>query len=270
MPDPQNQDVYPLGQGNGLLADALNFAMNNFYQYGNKAKDWNQRVGSTFDAIQQGKPTTELSPLISDITGYSPMTAGMIKPETWKAFQPEAKAAFNVFADRYPETFKGVLDAPFDLRALVTKDMPDQAAATYRRVTPEAGLIKLRPSYAPVPSTLGHEIQHSLNTERVANTNPLDALTIATLLRDYMPANNRGSLNTLLDQTVKYPGMMQKIMGHGDAPLQVLPNTNRHVARQAMDEAFAYLGQNAEQPRLTGNMDPMIQQLAARLGVKWR
>src|SRR5689334_7219474 len=71
------QDIYPLGQGKGLLPDAINFALNNIYQYGQRTKAVNQKMGQAMGDIQAGG-SPDLSPLVRDVVSTSPLYTGLI------------------------------------------------------------------------------------------------------------------------------------------------------------------------------------------------
>lgn len=190
-----------------------------------------------------------------------------IRPSTWGAMAPEAKAMMNQFGDRFPGAFERLLQSPADLTATVTKNMPKQAAGMLRKPTAAKHEMKVRPDYAKEPWTAGHEVQHSLNADRVAGTDPLDALTIGTLMRELLPSGHRGSLDALLKQSLMTDpraSLFQKVLGSG--PKVVNPQTvDRNVMRGAMDEALAYTAENAARP----NADPLLRTLADRLGVRW-
>jgi hypothetical protein len=194
-------------------------------------------------------------------------SAAQILPGTWKAMAPEAKAMMNQFGDRFPSAFERLLRSPADLAATVTKDMPKQAAGMLRKPTAMKHEMKVRPDYAKEPWTAGHEVQHSLNADRVAGTEPLDALTIGTLMRELLPSGRRGSLDTLLRQSLMTDpraSLFQKVLGSG--PKVVNPqNVDRNVMRGVMDEALAYTAENAARP----NADPLLRTLAERLGIRW-
>lgn len=202
---------------------------------------------------------------MSNIGG--PQQTAQILPATWKAMAPEAKAMMNVFADKFPGMFGKVLASKPNLTAEVTSNIPAQAAAVLRKSSPEQHLMKVRPAYAKSPFTAGHEMQHSLNAPRVAATDPLDALTIGTLLQDLLPKGRRGSLNTVLGEaTMPDPtaGWLARMIGN--APSVVNPATaNRNLMRAAMDEGLAYTAENAARP----GADPLLKTLAERLGVAW-
>src|SRR5678815_5792910 len=70
-------DIYPLGQGNGLISDIINFGLNNIYQYGQRTKASNQRMGQAMGDIQAGG-SPDLSPLVGDIVSTSPLYTGLI------------------------------------------------------------------------------------------------------------------------------------------------------------------------------------------------
>lgn len=216
---------------------------------------------------------TVIQMIDSILGGVSPLDAGggkmaQILPSTWKAAAPEAKAMMNIFGDKFPVTFAELLAQPQKVIPSVTKELPGQAAAVLRK---SGGTHKLmvRPEYAKELATPGHEIQHSLNERRVAGTDPLDALTIGTLMRDLLPSGTRGSLNTILGQAVQKPSLMDSIgqlFGGNPAPLQVAPRASRDLMRAAMDEAFAYTAQNAA---TSSKASPLLKTLAQNLGLKW-
>src|SRR5678815_5010748 len=131
-------DIYPLGQGNGLISDIINFGLNNIYQYGQRTKASNQRLGRA-----------------------------------------------------YPNMVGAMEKAPQIMEASIAKDLPSGTAGALSKPLPSAHFMEVAPNYADNLFTIGHEMQHSLNAPRVAATNPIDALTIGTLLHDILPAGNR-------------------------------------------------------------------------------
>src|SRR5678810_1009810 len=85
-------DIYPLGQGNGLISDIINFGLNNIYQYGQRTKASNQRMGQAVGDIQAGgRPN--LSPLVGDIVSTSPLYTGLIN---WSGMTDPARAMIPV------------------------------------------------------------------------------------------------------------------------------------------------------------------------------
>lgn len=255
-------DIYPLGLGKGLLADAINFGLNNIYQYGQRAGEYNKRVSSLFDTLKGGG-NPDISPLVGDIVNSSPLVAGQVN---WGGMTEPAKAMIQMFGRRYPNMLAALEKAPQMVDASISRTLPSDVAGALSKPVPSAHFLEVQPSYATNMYTIGHEIQHSLNAPRVAATNPLDALTIGTLLHDVLPAGNRGSLNTVLHQQIAPPSFWQRIGLARPSPNLVVNNPNRNLMRNAMDEGLAYLGQNAAE----GKGGDIVQQLADRLGVRWK
>ena len=279
----QPQDIYPLGQQGGLLKDILNFALNNLYQYGKKTEAANQERARLFADLKGGRSNPQaMRGLMDEAMNINPVM-GKIQPGGWAAHSPEAKAMLNNFADAFPETFRRVLKSPQDLLSAVTDKLPPQAAAMLSKHG-DTHILRARPNYAPELATVGHEIQHHLNADRVAKTNPLDALTIGTLLREHIPTGYRGSLNTVLDKAIAPPKgfheklsgpfkeLMQFFTGSNPAlnklePLRLAPTADRNLMRAAMDEAFAYTAQNAA---TNPNASPLLRELAKNLDLQWK
>jgi hypothetical protein len=204
--------------------------------------------------------------------GPSPTDAvgsgAQILPATWKAMAPEAKAMMNQFGNKYPGMWGKVLASEPNVAAEVTKEMPAGAAGMLRKNSATSHQIKVRPDYAQNESTIGHELQHSLNAPRVTGTSPLDAATIATLLRDLQPAGSRGSLDMLLRQSLQPAPLMESLKSTftGKLPPPVMKaNAPAGLMRAAMDEGLAYTAQNAA----AKGADPLLRLLAERLGVSW-
>ncbi|HEY7419901.1 MAG TPA: hypothetical protein VH593_32285 [Ktedonobacteraceae bacterium] len=255
------QDIYPLGQGKGLLPDAINFALNNIYQYGQRTKAANQRMGQAMGDIQAGG-SPDLSPLVRDVVSTSPLYTGLIN---WSGMTEPAKAMLQRFGRAYPNMVGAMEKAPQIMEASIAKDLPSGTAGALSKPLPSAHFMEVAPNYADNLYTIGHEMQHSLNAPRVAATNPIDALTIGTLLHDVLPAGNRGSLNTVLSKQVTGPTLFQQLFG-GPAKQQLrVTNPDRNLMRNAMDEGLAYLGQNAAE----GKGGDLVKKLASRLGVNW-
>ena len=255
------QDIYPLGLGKGLLTDILNFGLNNIYQYGQRAGEYNKRVSSALNTIQAGGDSN-VSPLVGDIINSSPLVAGLIN---WSGMTDPAKAMIQRFGRAYPNMIGAMEKAPQIMEASIAKDLPSGVAGALSKPLPSAHFMEVAPNYADNLFTIGHEMQHSLNAPRVAATNPIDALTIGTLLHDVLPAGNRGTLNTVLSKQVAGPTLLQQLFG-GPAKQQLrVTNPNRDLMRNAMDEGLAYLGQNAAE----GKGGDLVKKLASRLGVNW-
>jgi hypothetical protein len=205
--------------------------------------------------------------------GPSPMDAAggsgaQILPATWKAMAPEAKMMMNQFGNKYPSMWGKVLASEPSITAEVTKEMPAGAAGMLRKNSATSHQIKVRPDYSQNVSTIGHELQHSLNAPRVQSTGPLDALTIATLLRDLQPAGSRGSLDMLLREAFKPAPLMESLKSTftGKLPPPVMKaSAPAGLMRAAMDEGLAYTAQNAA----AKGADPLLRLLAERLGVNW-
>jgi len=254
-------DIYPLGQGNGLISDIINFGLNNIYQYGQRTKASNQRMGQAMGDIQAGG-SPDLSPLVGDIVSTSPLYTGLIN---WSGMTDPARAMIQRFGRAYPNMVGAMEKAPQIMEASIAKDLPSGTAGALSKPLPSAHFMEVAPNYADNLFTIGHEMQHSLNAPRVAATNPIDALTIGTLLHDILPAGNRGTLNTVLSKQVAGPTLLQQLFG-GPAKQQLrVTNPSRDLMRNAMDEGLAYLGQNAAE----GKGGDLIKKLASRLGVNW-
>src|SRR5689334_10392949 len=254
-------DIYPLGQGNGLISDIINFGLNNIYQYGQRTKASNQKMGQAMADIQGGG-SPDISPLVRDAVSTSPLYTGVIN---WSGMTEPAKAMLQRFGRVYPNMVGAMEKAPQIMEASIARDLPSDVAGSLSKPVPSAHFMEVAPNYADNLYTIGHEMQHSLNAPRVAATNPIDALTIGTLLHDVLPAGNRGSLNTVLSKQVTGPSLFQQLFG-GPAKQQLrVTNPNRELMRNAMDEGLAYLGQNAAE----GKGGNLVKTLADRLGVNW-
>lgn len=252
------EDIYPLGLGGGLLTDAMNFALNNIYQYGQRTKQSNQRMGEAMTNVASGK-SADLGPLTSDIVSTSPLYTGLIN---WTGMTEPAKAMIQRFGRAYPNMLSAMEKAPQIMEAGITPDLPGNVAGRLRKPIPSAHFMDIRPDYAANLSTIGHEMQHSLNAPRVAATNPVDALTIGTLLKSVLPGEVP-SLNTVLQSQVSRPNFLQRLFGAPDQYSMVKPNAG--LMRNAMDEGLAYLGQKAAE----GKGGDLVKTLADRLGVNW-
>lgn len=257
-------DIYPLGQGNGLLTDIANFALNNIYQYGQRAKASNQQLSQGMSDVASGGSGDLLSDAISSARGVSPLYTGTVN---WAGMAPNAIAALKQFGQKFPAMLGAAEAAPQNITSEITSNMPSRAAGLLRKPTPDEHLMRFLPSYADNPYTVGHEIQHSLNASRVAGTDPIDALTIGTLMRDILPSGRRGSLDTVLANQIEAPSLMQRFWSkvNGTSTPINITNPDRGLMRAAMDEALAYLGENAARP----NASPMVKTLADRMGVNW-
>jgi hypothetical protein len=258
------EDIYPLGLGGGLLNDALNFALNNVYQYGQRTKESNQRMGGAMNTIASGG-SADLGPLIRDAVNVSPINAGLIN---WTGMTDPAKAMLQRFGRVYPNMMNTMEKAPQILEASIQPNLASDVAGALSKPVPSAHFMEIAPNYADNLFTIGHEMQHSLNAPRVAATNPLDALTIGTLLHDILPAGNRGSLNTVLSKQVSSTGptLLQRLFGGGGPDRITVTNPNRDLMRNAMDEGLAYVAQNAAE----GKGGDLVKTLADRLGLTWR
>ena len=79
--NPNQQDIYPLGQGHGLPADIANFALNNLYQYGKSFAPANAQMQQLFQTAQQGRPDPQLlNSLMASVSGYVNPIAGVTMP----------------------------------------------------------------------------------------------------------------------------------------------------------------------------------------------
>ena len=152
------EDIYPLGQGHGLGADIINFALNNLYQYGQRTKASNENMAQVMSNISQGKPAGDLGPLIQDAISVNPIMAGPWGPvrtaaqkkavsALWRA-DPEAVKA--IATDPRELNLSGLMDIPNrDVMKKVQADllgegfMPAGATATY---TPSKDIIKVAPA----------------------------------------------------------------------------------------------------------------------------
>lgn len=152
------EDIYPLGQGHGLGADIINFALNNLYQYGQRTKASNENMAQVMSNISQGKPAGDLGPLIQDAISVNPIMAGTWGPirtaaqkkavsALWRA-DPEAVKA--IATDPRELNLSGLMDIPNrDVMKKVQSDllgegfMPAGATATY---TPSKDVIKVAPA----------------------------------------------------------------------------------------------------------------------------
>ena len=119
--------------------------------------------------------------------------------------QPEAKAALNMIADKFPEFFKRVIESP---QELVSNILPKQympgALGQVERINPLVNRMSIRQDMTADPNKLleviMHEMQHHLNVGRVTGTAPEDASTIGSLLHDILPKTQQGSLNKRLGE----------------------------------------------------------------------
>jgi hypothetical protein len=202
-----NQDIYPLGQGKGLLTDILNFGLNNINKYGQRTADYHSNLTKAFQDIQSGK-SPDLSPLIQDAISVNPIMAGTWGPIRTGAQKKVVKALWR--AD--PDAVKAIATDPRELNLSGISDvtnrdqlinlqkdmtasmfMPESAAATY---TPSRDVIKVAPATMRgnalypgepesfmglkpaksefygigaenLPQTMKHEAQHFLNVPRI-------------------------------------------------------------------------------------------------------
>lgn len=118
----EQSDIYPLGQGQGLLSDVINFALNNLYQAGQTAASKNKRVSDIFSALQSGK-AADLSPLMEEASNVNPISGvlGPIGKVTSEALgSPGAAKAVNQAQKKVvkalfrgdPTTLKEVVESP--------------------------------------------------------------------------------------------------------------------------------------------------------------
>jgi hypothetical protein len=158
--------------------------------------------------------------------GMGGASGAAIPLNAWRgaaAMQPEAKAALNVMADRYPALMESLLASPTRMRAatLPYTAMP-QAYGTMETIRPTlkmataagqpeaaknpiAALMNLRSDVLadPKAATAAHEAQHLINFPRVQATNPEDAGTIGLLLDELM-TGNKGTLTNRINQFADY------------------------------------------------------------------
>lgn len=192
-----------------------------------------ERAGSVMapSRVAQRAQESAQGPLMSTVLdmlkmgGLDPSTVGGpgggtashlagIMPKAWlpeakgglEVIQPEAKAALNMIADKFPEFFKRVLQSPESLLADVrTRPQLPGALGQLDRLNPLLNKLSIREDVtAGDPNRLMevvmHELQHHLNVGRVTGTAPRDASTIGTLLHDILPKTEQGSLNKRLGE----------------------------------------------------------------------
>ena len=148
------EDIYPLGQGRGLIPDIINFGLNNLYQYGQSFGPSNQRMGQVMTDIAAGKENQDLSPLLKEAMNYSPGPfAG-----TWGPIRTAgAKQAVSALWRHSPEDVMAVRKSPRMLTLTAPKGnvlakaqqaentgwMPEGSAAVF---DPAANEIRVAPA----------------------------------------------------------------------------------------------------------------------------
>jgi hypothetical protein len=158
-----------------------------------KFRNQNQQMNKAFQSVQKTGKLPE--GLMGAVTGIAPV-AGTISPNNWKYMQPEAKAAINMLADKHPNFFQKFLEHPSDLIAhmLPFKEMPT-ALGSVRRVNPYLNQLSIRggqTSPEKLMDTVMHELQHTMNPERLAAMPKEDASTIGMLLHSLLKGGGQG------------------------------------------------------------------------------
>jgi hypothetical protein len=295
---------------NSLLEDLIGFARENIEKAGVSFAESNQRDRQLIDAYKGGgqvNPEQRQAMAEEYINQASPMSAvgGMIKPQNWAKFAPEAKASLTDVANRFPEKFKQVLRHPDELEYTVghTDLPPNIGGQFHQRGSPGAentAKIKIAEGYESGPYRVPeHELNHYLERQRVLNTtNADDAMTIGRLLQSRLPADQRGSLDKAILKATDEPSpLFENITSFKDlvargkelglakrdpfnisADDQMLRNwdarpikkdvdgiTNIVNSYVAMDEGLAHLAQAAARADAT----PEIKKLASELGVNF-
>ena len=292
-----NQDIYPLGQGGGLMKDILNFALNNIYQYGQKLGKESESNAQALDRIRaggkSGLSTAGLQPMLG------PNVVGQISPTNWASFSPEAKAILTETFNKFPRLFQRVQKTPSNLHVSVGNENAlanRNASGVMRSVNPYYDEIQLgkteRMTSQPSKSAVGdainwksipgdemrpdletavHELQHHVNQPRLQQARPEDAAdqaTIGLLLKDLMYNKDISSLQNRADQYR---------LALGDKPTWsrdiVSPHAkdasgynfrptpwSQFLGGAMADEGLAYLANNSMN-------DPKLAALAEQLGV---
>ena len=292
----EQQDVYPLGQGGGLLKDILNFALNNVYQYGQRLGNDSSRVSRGLENVRAGRPSglgaSEFQPLIG------PNVVGQISPSNWANYSPEAKAILTETFNKFPRLFERVQKTPANLHVRVVDraEMPNYGGMQ-KSINPyfdEIALAKRQRmegtqsnrgvgdtlNWRSIPSdqlkpdvtTTVHELQHHINQPKMRTTDPADLATIGTLLNDIMYNKDVGSLTerlgqykaAALDKTTWNKPIMSP---HRVEPTSIPGHVgfgkepwSQFLGGAIGDEGLAYLSQYAPH-------DPSLARLAESLGV---
>ena len=223
-------DVYPLGQGGGLMKDIINFALNNLYQYGEKLGKESQSNAQALESLRAGKPSNLSTAALQPMIG--PNVVGQISPTNWAAYSPEAKAILTETFNKFPRLFERVQKTPSNLHVSVAPGAElatKNASGVMRSVSPYFDEIQLAKTqriegtgqpnrgvgdtlnWRSVPAdemrpdlqTTVHELQHHINAPRLLQKSPADAAdqaTIGMLLKEIMYNKDIGSLHNRYSQ----------------------------------------------------------------------
>lgn len=206
---------------NSLLEDLIGFARENIEKAGASFAESNMRDRQLIDAYRSGRqvdPQQRQAMAEEYINQANPMSAaggamaGIIKPQTWKAYTPQAKTMMTRLFQQQPGLMDEIMADPKDLQVLVKKrgEWPftdpgtgglaqgiRQGRERVTIATDEAGKMADRAGY-PVPI---HELKgHYLQQERIAKTDPYDAATIGYLLDDVLPKYGKQSMENRMDE----------------------------------------------------------------------
>lgn len=213
----------------------------------------------------------------SDLAKTAPGAAlASIPAAVWKGYSPEAKAAMNVYATKYPENFARILQQPEQLftRVLNQDEMgaPNilgrlrDLASNADQQAVKGGQAELLLSKRAIdnPTLIPHEIQHYFDIGEPFPHLPSQQEKMARSIRDLLGRENTGSLNSaldykipiankIIDMTLKDKG---KIFSQDTEMLHGWQNV-------AMREARAYIAEALTKP----NVKPQIKALAEQMGI---
>ena len=288
----------------------LQFLQEGLQRAGTMAGDATQRYSDTVERVASGKPMNAPGQA-SELGGLVNPIGAMIAPRTWKAMQPEAKAMLTELGNMFPDFFKKVLEHPTNTLAnvmpqgpglagtqttyTINPQMAKKAGVPEMAGKPSGSVVSVDPKYVRNPEVPLHELQHSLNFDRVAATDPADASTIGLLLHELMPKTQQGSLNMRLGQyqDVMAPQIsapmnkaLEEVQHYGQQAYTPTPkgsapsgggqgyyapgeNLNDFYQRAMMDEGLAYMAEQSMIPDAVSKMpgDINLGDLAGKLNV---
>jgi hypothetical protein len=212
----------------------------------------------------------------SDLAKAAPSAAlASIPAAVWKGYSPEAKAAMNVYATKYPENFARILQQPEQLttQVLGQEAMPGanvlgqlRDLVTHSGQAQKGGQAELMLSKKALgdPTLIPHEIQHYFDIGEPFPHLPSHQEKMARSIRDVLGRENTTSLNNaldfkipvankIIDMTLKDKG---KIFSQDTEMLHGWQNV-------ALREARAYIAEALTKP----NIKPQIKALAEQMGI---
>lgn len=195
-----------------FLDDILGFTAEKF-------RNQNEQTQKAFDQVRK---TGKLPKgFLSGASGGMGAIAGQITPEIWQGMDAGTKGVMRAFFDKFPDVEKAVqaIKTPLVPKVVAREAMPGEGilgSVAKKRdmlgdLSDEMHLLKSPrlPGFNPSDETLVHELQHHINEPRVAATDPADAGTIGTLLKDILSEHGAdfGSLDQRTQQLARRGGL---------------------------------------------------------------